>query len=65
MAAINKVAKVFKSYHYRENKPLVLANVYDALTARVIAELPSSEAIATGSYAVARVAGTSDEDLTL
>ncbi|KAE9365535.1 Phosphoenolpyruvate/pyruvate domain-containing protein [Stipitochalara longipes BDJ] len=65
MSTTNKLAQALKSLHQRPHKPLVLANVYDILTARAVAELPSSEALATASYAVARAAGTTDDDLTL
>jgi 2-methylisocitrate lyase-like PEP mutase family enzyme len=61
----NKSAEALKSLHKRPNRPLVLTNVYDILSARAVAELPSSEAIATASYAIARAAGTADDDLTL
>jgi len=65
MSTPNKIAQTLKTLHQRQHKPLVLANVYDILTARAVAELPSSEALATASYAVARAAGTTDDDMTL
>ncbi|KUJ15541.1 Phosphoenolpyruvate/pyruvate domain-containing protein [Mollisia scopiformis] len=65
MSALNQSAQVLKSLHQRPHKPLVLANVYDILTARAVAELPSSETLATASYSVAQAAGTTDNDLTL
>jgi 2-methylisocitrate lyase-like PEP mutase family enzyme len=65
MSTPNKSAQTLKALHQRFNKPLVLANVYDILTARAVAELPSCEALATASYAVARAAGTTDDDMTL
>lgn len=65
MAATNSTAQAFKSLHHRLNTPLVLTNVYDILTARAVAELPSSEALATASSAVARAAGTTDDGMTL
>lgn len=46
-------------------KPLVLTNVYDAATASIVANHPSTKAIATASYAVAAAQGIADEDLTL
>lgn len=46
-------------------KPVVLANIYDPLTARIVASNPSSTAIATGSYAIAAVHGLDDDDLDL
>jgi 2-methylisocitrate lyase-like PEP mutase family enzyme len=65
MSTTKKSAQVLKSLHQRPHKPLVLANVYDILTARAVAELPSCEALATASYAVARAAGTTDDEMTL
>ncbi|KAB5578046.1 phosphoenolpyruvate phosphomutase-domain-containing protein [Coniochaeta sp. 2T2.1] len=65
MATTNETAQTLKALHQRAHKPLVLANVYDILSARAVAELPSSEALATASYAVARAAGTTDDDMTL
>jgi 2-methylisocitrate lyase-like PEP mutase family enzyme len=49
----------------RPGRPLVLANVYDVLSAQAVAPLPSCHAVATASYAVAMAAATSDDDLTL
>ena len=57
-------ASTLKSLH-KPGNPLVLANVYDALSAEAVAALPSCSALATASYAVARAAGLSDDDLTL
>ncbi|KAI1825195.1 Phosphoenolpyruvate/pyruvate domain-containing protein [Xylaria intraflava] len=64
-ATQNATAKHLKSLHQRRNTPLVLPNVWDALTAQAVAEQPASEALATTSYAVAQAAGVSDEKLTL
>ncbi|KAI0861504.1 Phosphoenolpyruvate/pyruvate domain-containing protein [Xylaria cubensis] len=65
MATRNANARAFKSLHQRPNKPLILPNVWDVLSARAVAELLTSEALATTSFSVARVAGISDEELTL
>ncbi|KAI8625499.1 Phosphoenolpyruvate/pyruvate domain-containing protein [Xylariaceae sp. FL1651] len=65
MASRNTTAKLLKSLHQRRGRPLVLANVYDILSARAVAELPTSEALATASFAIARAAGLEDEDLTV
>ncbi|KAI1193570.1 Phosphoenolpyruvate/pyruvate domain-containing protein [Nemania serpens] len=65
MATRNATSKLFKSLHLRPNKPLVVANVWDVLSARAVAELPTSEALATTSFSVAHAAGLSDEELTL
>jgi 2-methylisocitrate lyase-like PEP mutase family enzyme len=64
MNTLNETAKTLKSLH-RPGHPLVLANVYDILSAEAVAQLPSSKALATASYAVARAAGTTDDDMTL
>lgn len=65
MSAANKSAQILKSLHQRSNKPLILTNVYDILSARSVAKLSVSEALATASYAVAEAAGIADNDLTL
>jgi len=65
MSANNKLPQILKTLHQRPNKPLVLTNVYDILSARAVAELPVSEALATASYAVAEAAGITDNNLTL
>lgn len=65
MAAVNKSAQLLKSLVQRSNKPLILTNIYDILSARAVAELPTSEALATASYAVAEAAGIADNDLSL
>jgi len=62
--ALNKVAQLFKSLH-KPGNPVVLANVYDRLSAKAVASLPSSKALATASYAIAVAAGTTDDDLQL
>lgn len=58
------LAKILKSLHEPGN-PVLLANVYDILSARAVASLPSCKALATASYAVATARGTTDEDLDL
>ena len=65
MATRNATAKAFKALHQRINKPLALANVWDVISARTVAELESTEALATASFAVARAVGLDDEKLTL
>jgi 2-methylisocitrate lyase-like PEP mutase family enzyme len=62
MAASNALAATLKALH-RPGKPLILANVYDILSARAVAALPSCKALATASYAVARANGTEDDDM--
>ncbi|KAI0972943.1 Phosphoenolpyruvate/pyruvate domain-containing protein [Xylaria arbuscula] len=63
--ARNASAKILKALYQRPNNPVVFANVWDAISARAVAELPTSEALATASFAIARAAGLSDEKLTL
>jgi 2-methylisocitrate lyase-like PEP mutase family enzyme len=58
------LATTFKALHQPGN-PLVLANVYDILSAQTVASLPSSKALATASYAIAAARGTTDENLQL
>lgn len=64
MSSQNDVAKSFKALH-NPGKPLILTNAWDAITARGIAALPDTKAIATASYAVALAAGVEDPELTL
>lgn len=61
---LSLAAKAFKSLH-KPHPPLVLANVYDGISAKTVASLPASKAIATASYAIAESAGKPDEELTL
>ncbi|KAJ5605317.1 hypothetical protein N7510_010471 [Penicillium lagena] len=58
----NALAKALKKLH-QPHRPIILANVYDGASAKAVASLPNSKAIATASYAVAEAAGTKDEDL--
>ncbi|KAL2865637.1 isocitrate lyase/PEP mutase family protein [Aspergillus lucknowensis] len=61
---LNTVAQTFKALH-KPGNPVILANVYDGISARTVASLPSSQAIATASHAVAASVGLDDDDLTL
>ena len=63
-ATRNAAAATLKSLH-KSGNPLILANVYDSLSARTVAALPSCNALASASYAVARANETSDDDMTL
>ncbi|ETI26037.1 hypothetical protein G647_02814 [Cladophialophora carrionii CBS 160.54] len=63
-ANLSETAKTFRDLH-RPGRPLVLANVYDILSAKTVAGLPSCHALATASYSVALAAGTTDDELTL
>lgn len=49
---------------HNPNDPLVLCNVYDGETARLVLQNGGAKALATSSHAVAAVRGKSDEDLT-
>jgi 2-methylisocitrate lyase-like PEP mutase family enzyme len=60
----NDLAKALKALHNPGN-PLILTNVWDAISASAIAPLPATKALATASYAIAAAAGLEDHDLTL
>jgi 2-methylisocitrate lyase-like PEP mutase family enzyme len=60
----NEIAKNFRALHV-PGTPLILTNVWDAITASTIAALPGTKALATASYAVAAAAGLADADLDL
>lgn len=63
-AAQNNVAQHFRSLHI-PGDPLILANVYDAATAKAIIANPHAKAVATASYAIAATYGVEDDDMTL
>ncbi|KAJ4403243.1 hypothetical protein N0V91_006646 [Didymella pomorum] len=60
----NDTAKHFRSLHI-PGKPLVLTNIWDAITATTIASLSSTKALATASFAIAAAAGLTDDELDL
>lgn len=60
----NNTAALFRSLHQTGN-PLLLTNVWDAISASAIASLPGTTALATASFAVAAAAGLPDDDLDL
>lgn len=64
MAAQITLATTLRNLHI-PGKPILLTNVYDAVSARTVAALPGTQALATASYAVAAAAGVSDNDMTL
>ena len=64
MAVADEVASTLKALHV-PGKPLVLANVFDIASARVVAALPDCKALASASYAIAKAADLDDDDLTL
>lgn len=63
-ANLNKLAQTLKNLHV-SGKPLLLANVWDATSAEVVASQPSTKALATASYAIAAVQGVDDNDMVL
>ncbi|KAF1817513.1 Phosphoenolpyruvate/pyruvate domain-containing protein [Eremomyces bilateralis CBS 781.70] len=66
MASINtaSLATHFKSLH-KPSQPLLVMNVWDGASAMVLSSIPTTTALATASYAVAKAAGLDDKDLTL
>ena len=58
----NQLAIHFKSLHIPGN-PVVLGNVYDGATAKIITSLPTVKAVATASYAIAGTEGIDDDDM--
>ena len=58
----NTLAKSFKDLHV-PHEPVILANVYDGVSAKIVSSLPEAKAIATASYGVAQAAGTTDDKL--
>ena len=62
--ALAAQATAFKSLHV-PGKPLLLANVFDSTSARIVASLPGCKALASASWALAKTVGTDDDKLTL
>jgi 2-methylisocitrate lyase-like PEP mutase family enzyme len=62
MASQNDIAKTLKALH-KPGDPIILTNVWDAISAKTVASLPETKAIATASYAVALAAGLEDPEL--
>ncbi|KAF9739836.1 hypothetical protein PMIN06_004883 [Paraphaeosphaeria minitans] len=58
------LATTFKALH-TPGRPLILTNIWDAISARAVASLPQTTALATASYSVACAAGLADDALTL
>jgi 2-methylisocitrate lyase-like PEP mutase family enzyme len=63
-AALNAEAQTFKALHI-PGHPLLLANVHDATSARVVASTPGCNALATASFSIALANGTDDAHLDL
>ena len=64
MSTANSIAASFKALH-QPGKPVLLANVWDIVSAQTVAALPSCKALASASFAVARANGVEDDDMTL
>ena len=64
MSQANALAKALKQLH-QSGSPVLLANVWDTLSARTVATIPSCKALATTSFAVAGANGTEDDSLKL
>lgn len=60
----NDLARTFKALH-QPGDPVILVNVWDAVSAKSVATLPETKALATASYAIAATAGIEDHDLDL
>jgi 2-methylisocitrate lyase-like PEP mutase family enzyme len=64
MATLAALTKTLRQLHV-PGKPLILTNIYDAVSARAVAPLAGTQALATASFAVAAAAGTLDDRMTL
>lgn len=62
--ATNAEAQSFKSLHVA-GRPLLLANIHDPSSAKIVASLPSCKALATASVSVALSNNTDDDNLDL
>jgi len=62
--SLNSLAQALKSLH-KPGQPFIVANVYDVLSARAVASLPSCKALGTASYSIASLNSTADDDLEL
>lgn len=60
----NALALHFRALHV-PGKPLILTNIWDAITASAIAAQPATKALATASFAIAAAAGLEDAALDL
>lgn len=64
MISSNSTARLLKQLH-KPTQPLVFTNVYDGISARTVAKLPTVKALATASYAVAQANNKTDDGLDL
>ncbi|KAF2670351.1 carboxyphosphonoenolpyruvate phosphonomutase-like protein [Microthyrium microscopicum] len=62
-AAQNKLAILLRSLH-KPGDPVIMANVWDAVTAEALTKVPGVKAVATASYAIAAARGVADNDMT-
>lgn len=58
----NTTALALRALH-KPGNPLILSNIYDAITAKIIAALPSTHALATASWSIAAAANIDDNSL--
>ncbi|KAI9339398.1 phosphoenolpyruvate phosphomutase-domain-containing protein [Obelidium mucronatum] len=61
---MNQQAKQLASLHTPGN-PVILANVWDGISAKALLETPGASAAATASFAIAAALGIEDDDLSL
>jgi 2-methylisocitrate lyase-like PEP mutase family enzyme len=59
----NILASAFRKLH-KPGDPVILCNVWDAASAKAVAEVPSIKALATASYAIAAAQAIDDNNLT-
>ncbi|KAF3916211.1 hypothetical protein AA313_de0209045 [Arthrobotrys entomopaga] len=64
LSPLNDLAKILKALHV-SGKPLILTNVHDGHSAKLVASNPSTKALATASYSIALSQGLADNQLTL
>jgi 2-methylisocitrate lyase-like PEP mutase family enzyme len=62
--SLNDRAKLLRQL-CKPGDPVVLTNVYDAATAAIVADHPTTKAVATASFAIAATNGIRDNDLSL
>lgn len=62
--ALNNLALAFRRLH-KPGDPIILSNVWDAITANAIAKVPGVKALATASFSIAAARGIKDNDLNL
>ena len=61
---LNNVARTLASLHV-PGSPLLLTNVWDPISARMVLDNKKTKAIATASYAVAQSVGLDDDSMSL